>query len=164
MGIISIRWWITFLRRARELSRRRAWQRGTEPAICDIADSNHNRDSRGEAQRTRTDFRVIAGTGTASYTGDNGAAASATLNAPAGIALDGASNLYIANTGNNAIRRVDAVTQVITTVAGNGSGLPGSQVTDRAQPRQPSCSMVQRESPWMLVAILHRRHQQPGHS
>ncbi len=68
---------------------------------------------------------TIAGTGTASYTGDNAAATAATLNTPSGIALDGAGNLYIADTGNNVIRRVDAVTQVITTVAGNGSGLPG---------------------------------------
>jgi len=88
-----------------------------------IADSNHNRIRVVSAATGQ--ISTIAGTGTASYTGNNGAAVSASLNAPAAIALDGAGNLYIADTGNNAIRRVDAVTQVITTVAGNGSGLPG---------------------------------------
>src|SRR5204863_238520 len=37
-----------------------------------------------------------------------------------GIAIDGANNIFIADTGNNRIRKVDAVTGIITTVAGNG--------------------------------------------
>ncbi|MES2393005.1 MAG: hypothetical protein V4555_15270 [Acidobacteriota bacterium] len=63
----------------------------------------------------------FAGTaGTAGYSGDKGAASSATLNAPASVAVDGAGNVYIADTGNNVVRRVDAGTGVISTVAGNG--------------------------------------------
>jgi large repetitive protein len=88
-----------------------------------IADSEHNR-IRMVSEATGL-ISTFAGTGTASYTGDNAAATAATLNTPSGVALDGAGNVYIADTGNNAIRRVDAVTHVITTVAGNGSGLPG---------------------------------------
>jgi large repetitive protein len=88
-----------------------------------IADSQHNRIRVVSAATGQ--ISTIAGTGTANYTGDNAAAASATLNMPSGIALDGAGNLFIADTGNNAVRRVDAVTRIITTVAGNGSGLPG---------------------------------------
>ena len=88
-----------------------------------IADSGHNLIRMVNAASGQ--ISTIAGTGTASYTGDHAAATAATLNTPSGVALDGAGNLYIADTGNNAIRRVDAVTHVITTVAGNGSGLPG---------------------------------------
>ena len=88
-----------------------------------IADSGHNRIRMVSA--ATGEISTVAGTGTASYTGDGAAATAATLNSPSGIAIDGAGNLYIADTGNNAIRKVDAVTHYITTVAGNGSGLPG---------------------------------------
>lgn len=64
----------------------------------------------------------IAGTaGTASFGGDSGLALAATVDQPQGVAVDGAGNLYIADTSNNRIRRVDAATGIITTVAGNGS-------------------------------------------
>jgi trimeric autotransporter adhesin len=62
---------------------------------------------------------TVAGTGLQGYTGDNGAATSATLNVPWGLALDAAGNLYIADSGNNAIRKVSG--GVITTIAGNGT-------------------------------------------
>jgi hypothetical protein len=54
------------------------------------------------------------------YTGDNGLATSATLSVPRAVTLDAAGNLFIADTYNQAIRRVDATTQIITTVAGTG--------------------------------------------
>ena len=65
---------------------------------------------------------TIAGTGVPSYCGDGGPAASACLNEPQAVALDALGNLYIADYGNNRIRKVDAVTGVITTVAGDGQG------------------------------------------
>jgi RHS repeat-associated protein len=69
---------------------------------------------------------TVAGNGTAGYLGDNGAATSAELNSPQGIALDGSGNLYIADTSNNVIREVTTSTGDITTVAGNGtSGYSG---------------------------------------
>ncbi len=64
---------------------------------------------------------IVAGKGTPGYGGDGQRATAATLNGPAGVALDNAGNVYIADTGNNVIRMVDANTQVITTVAGGGS-------------------------------------------
>ncbi|MGA3324710.1 MAG: choice-of-anchor D domain-containing protein [Terriglobia bacterium] len=75
---------------------------------------------------------VVAGSGYAGYSGDGGAATSATLDlsgayigtAP-GIALDASGNLFIADTVNSVIRRVDATTGIITTVAGNGPGTTG---------------------------------------
>ncbi|MDZ4804866.1 MAG: hypothetical protein SGI90_08410 [Candidatus Eisenbacteria bacterium] len=55
------------------------------------------------------------------YSGDGGPATSAQLRAPQGIALDGAGNLYIADNQNFVIRRVDATSGIITTIAGNGT-------------------------------------------
>ncbi len=55
------------------------------------------------------------------YSGDGGAATSALLNAPMGVAVDGAGNLYIADYGNHAIRRVDGTSGNITTIAGDGT-------------------------------------------
>jgi hypothetical protein len=59
--------------------------------------------------------------------GDGGLATSAFLNSPRDVACDAQDNLYIADTGNHAIRRVDATTGVITTVVGlaGAAGSPG---------------------------------------
>ncbi|NDJ14513.1 MAG: hypothetical protein EBY17_25510, partial [Acidobacteriia bacterium] len=65
-------------------------------------------------------IQTIAGNGTMGFSGDGGLATSAMM-WPGGTALDGAGNLYIADTGNHRIRKVSAVTGVITTVAGNGT-------------------------------------------
>src|SRR5439155_1161848 len=54
------------------------------------------------------------------FSGDNGPATDALLNAPAGLAVDPRGNLFIADFHNNRVRKVDAVTGIITTLAGNG--------------------------------------------
>ncbi|MEZ4364832.1 MAG: SMP-30/gluconolactonase/LRE family protein [Kofleriaceae bacterium] len=64
---------------------------------------------------------TVAGTGTAGDGGDGGPATGARLDAPAGVAIDDAGNLYVADTGNHRVRRIDASTGVITTVAGDGT-------------------------------------------
>jgi uncharacterized protein (TIGR03437 family) len=61
-----------------------------------------------------------AGSPIGGFSGDGGLATAATLNHPEGMALDGGGNLYIADSGNQRIRKVDN-RGVITTVAGNGS-------------------------------------------
>ena len=61
---------------------------------------------------------TVAGNGNPAYTGDGGLAASATLNTPASIALDGAGNLYIADSVNNVIREITAATGTIATIVG----------------------------------------------
>ena len=66
---------------------------------------------------------TVAGNGSCGFSGDGGAGASAQLNSPTGLAVDAAGRLYIADSGNNAIRRVAA--GVISTVAGVG-GVPGN--------------------------------------
>ena len=67
---------------------------------------------------------LVAGNanGTSGYGGDGGAPSSALLNAPQGVALDASGNLYIADTNNNRIRKITAATNIISTVAGNGTG------------------------------------------
>jgi sugar lactone lactonase YvrE len=62
---------------------------------------------------------TVAGNGTPGYSGDGGAATSAELYYPSGVAVDVAGNLYIADAGNNLIRKVMASTGDISTVAGN---------------------------------------------
>jgi streptogramin lyase len=63
---------------------------------------------------------TIAGTGQKGYTGDGGPATQATFNLPHELRFDTAGNLYVADTGNDAVRRIDLKTGVITTFAGNG--------------------------------------------
>lgn len=64
---------------------------------------------------------TVAGTGSSGYGGDNGPALSASLGFSSGLAADGGGNLYVTDLTNNVVRRIDAVDQTITTVAGNSS-------------------------------------------
>ena len=66
---------------------------------------------------------TIAGTGDWGYSGDGGLAINATLYSPKGIALDSSGNVYIADRVSHVIRKVDSATGIISTIAGNGSGL-----------------------------------------
>jgi sugar lactone lactonase YvrE len=63
---------------------------------------------------------TAVGTGEQGFAGDGGSAAQATLDNPFDLAFDTAGNLFFADTQNHRIRRVDANTDVISTVAGNG--------------------------------------------
>ncbi|WP_461080471.1 NHL domain-containing protein [Spirosoma flavus] len=64
---------------------------------------------------------TMAGNGTAGYNGDKGPATSAYLSHPYGVAVSGSGDLYIADTYNSRIRKVNQA-GVITTIAGTGSG------------------------------------------
>ncbi len=81
-----------------------------------IADSGNNVIRKVNAGGTIT---TIVGNGTSGYLGDGGAATSAELASPAGVAIDTAGNLYIADTANAAVREV-STTGTINTVAGYG--------------------------------------------
>lgn len=84
-----------------------------------IAELNNNR-IRKVAAATGI-ITTVAGNGAAGYSGDGGPATSAELNYPSGVDLDSAGNLYIADTNNDRIRKVDGNTGTITTVAGDGT-------------------------------------------
>jgi sugar lactone lactonase YvrE len=64
---------------------------------------------------------TVAGSGTSGYLGDGSAATSAELTSPNSAVEDAAGNIYIADTGNSVLRRVDAYTGNISTIAGNGT-------------------------------------------
>ena len=63
---------------------------------------------------------TVAGSGSSGFSGDGGAATAAVLNSPMNVAVDGANNFYIADAGNNRIRKVNSA-GVISTIAGNGT-------------------------------------------
>jgi streptogramin lyase len=68
---------------------------------------------------------TIAGTGVEGYTGDGGPAAQATFKSPKGIRSDKHGNLYVVDADNHAIRKIEAATNRITTVAGGRQGAQG---------------------------------------
>ncbi len=82
-----------------------------------IADSNNHRVKRVNSAGI---IATLAGTGSAGFSGDGGPANVAQLNFPLGLAVDGAGNLYIADSSNARVRKVDR-SGMITTLAGTGS-------------------------------------------
>jgi RHS repeat-associated protein len=82
-----------------------------------IADADNNRIRKVDTSGIIT---TVAGTGTPGFSGDGGPATQARLNMPCGIALDALGNLYICDTYNSRIRKVDT-SGIITTIVGNGN-------------------------------------------
>lgn len=100
-----------------------------EAVLCDtagnifIADADNNRIRKITASTgIITTIAGIGptGAGAGGAAGDGGQATDAQLNGPSGICFDGSYNLYIADYGNDKVRKVDAVTGIITTFAGIG--------------------------------------------
>ena len=79
-----------------------------------IADKENNRIRKVDAETG--EITTVAGDGNGSFSGDGGSATDASVDGP-----QDAGNLYIADKRNGRVRRVDAETGIITTVAGNGS-------------------------------------------
>ncbi|HEV2709300.1 MAG TPA: Ig-like domain repeat protein [Edaphobacter sp.] len=94
-------------------------------------DANHNlyiADSRNHRIRRITPAGVITtvgGNGIQGFGGDNGLATAASIDSPAGLAVDAAGDLYLSDTHNHRIRKIAAATGVITTIAGGEPGLSG---------------------------------------
>ncbi len=90
-----------------------------------VSDTGHNQVLQISASGALT---TIAGDGTCCYSGDGGLATGAQLNQPVGLAVDAAGNVYVADSGNNAIRVLAPVSSVIQVGAvGNAaSNLTGS--------------------------------------
>ena len=83
-----------------------------------IADTQNHRVRKIDSNGVIT---TIAGTGSFGFSGDGGSAAVAQLNAPTDVAVDSQGNIYIADSGNNRIRKITLSTGEIQTVAGIGS-------------------------------------------
>jgi sugar lactone lactonase YvrE len=83
-----------------------------------IADAGNHRIRRVDA--LTGGISTVAGSGAPGFAGDGGAATSAQLNFPRDVAVDSSGNLFIADTSNHRVRRVDAVTGVISVLAGTG--------------------------------------------
>jgi hypothetical protein len=81
-----------------------------------ISDVGNNRVRKVD---TSGKITTVAGTGRCGFSGDGGAATSAQLCFPTGVAVDRAGNLYIGDAGNNRIRKVNS-SGTITTLAGTG--------------------------------------------
>jgi hypothetical protein len=90
---------------------------GATPAFY-IADQINNRirlvDSTGH-------ISTIAGSASGGWSGDTQPASQAQLYLPASVVVDVAGNIYIGDNGNNVVRKINASTTVINTIAGNGS-------------------------------------------
>jgi DNA-binding beta-propeller fold protein YncE len=107
-----------------------------------IADSNHNR-----IVVTRLDGTLLEIIGTGASGMMDGAFDRATFNRPQGMAIDG-DNLYVADTGNHSIRRIDLRTRTVSAVAGTGqqSRVYGSDTRGAARSTPLS-------SPWDLLLV-----------
>src|SRR6266550_5305612 len=78
---------------------------------------------------TTGNITTIAGAGTQGFSGDAGPATSAALDSPQGLALDAANNLYIADTHNHRIRKLNLNTGILTTIAGTAPGFSGDKAS-----------------------------------
>jgi|GEM_PF-5681880 len=127
-----------------------------------IADTDNNRVRRVDA--VTGIITTVAGDGQQGYAGDGGAAVNAQLSLPAGIAVDATGNIFIADTGNNVVRKVNAQTGIITTVAGNeAAGYQGDNgLATAAELNQPAAMTAETVlhntrttlSAWFLAAYL----------
>lgn len=101
---------------------------------------------------------TFAGTGTQGYAGDDGKATEAQLSGPRGVAVDAERNVYIADTGNNRVRKVDP-SGVISTFAGTGSGGWDGDGRDAASARLffPRGVTVDRQGRVYIADFLNNR-------
>lgn len=81
-----------------------------------LSDASNSRIRRVDASTGL--ISTVVGNGTPGFNGDGLPGSQTSVSQPAGLALDGAGNLYFADAGNNAVRRLDALSGVVTTVAG----------------------------------------------
>jgi streptogramin lyase len=101
---------------------------------------------------------TIAGTGVRGYTGDGGEARRATFNEPKGIRCDHQGNIYLVDAENSAIRRIDARTNIVTTVAGGHRGADGDGgPPTRAGLAQPhGCTIGPDAAAYIADTLNHR--------
>ena len=115
-----------------------------------IADQKNNRVRRVDTSGT---ISTVAGNGGAAYTGDGAAAASAQLSGPTRVVLDTFGNIYIADAGNNAIRKIDVTTGNISTIAGTGvAGYNGDAVPANTSQLNNPMDVAVNDSGYVFIA------------
>jgi len=126
---------------------------GDELYVCDTG--NH------AIRRIATNglITTVAGTGKAGYSGDRGPALKAELNEPYEVRFDKAGNMYFVEMRNHVVRRVDALTQTITTLAGTGkAGYSGDGGSARsAMLNQPHSIQLDPHGDLYISDILNHR-------
>ena len=125
--------------------------------ILFIADSRNHRIRR--LDRSTGTITTVVGTGSPGFGGDGGQGAVARLNGPSAVAVDQDQNLLITDSLNNRVRRVDAATGVVTTVAGNGtSGFNGDDgPATEASLHRPAGVAVDRSGNLFISDMFNRR-------
>ena len=127
-----------------------------------FSDSGHFRVRR--IDRTSGLIQAVAGRGTNRHTGDGGPATHADVQLPSALAVDRAGNIFIIQAGDDRVRRVDARTGVISTVAGTGA--PGSGgdggPASKAGLQGPSGVAVDREGDVFISESFGRRIRRVG--
>lgn len=105
------------------------------------------------------ELTIVAGTGKMGYAGDGGAATEALLNEPYEVRFDKAGNMFFVEMKNNIVRRVDARTKIISTIAGNGiagfSGDGGPAV--KGQFKQPHSIQFDPQGNLLICDIANNR-------
>jgi DNA-binding beta-propeller fold protein YncE len=102
---------------------------------------------------------TVAGSGKKGYAGDGGPALEAAMNEPYEVRFDRAGNMFFAEMQNHVVRRVDAKSRIITTVAGTGTaGFAGDGgPADKAQLRQPHSIAFDGEGRLLICDIGNNR-------
>ena len=133
-----------------------AWGPDGALYFCDL---DNQRIRRLDLETRRTSD--VAGNGQRGYAGDGGPATAASLNMPHEIQFDARGHLYIAERDNHVVRKVDARTGVISTLAGTGS----RRVLGRRRPggSRGAASAAQHRRAIRTDASAHLRHRQPAH-
>ncbi len=102
---------------------------------------------------------TVAGSGKKGYAGDGGLATKAELNEPYEVRFDKRGNLYVVERMNHIVRRVDAKTKIITTIAGTGKpGFSGDgELATKAMMNQPHSIQFDRAGNLYICDILNHR-------
>jgi uncharacterized protein (TIGR03437 family) len=104
-----------------------------------IADTGNNRIRKVSPTGTIT---TVAGLGLNGFAGDGGAAKNAELSSPGCVRSDANGNLYIADTGNDRIRRVNVSGTITTVAGGNGTAYGDGGIATAASLAGPSCVAI----------------------
>lgn len=120
--------------------------------------------SEGNAARVRRILKktgaleTVAGSGRASFAGDGGPATKAALKSPSEIAIDPRGNLYVADAANYVLRRVDAKTKLITTIAGiRKNAFTGDGLASQAGLARPGGLALDREGRLVIADTMNGR-------